>query len=224
MANASLRVPSISVGSTTASGLANAKRKMDEGYANFQREIDQAARFTGVPKEIILPFICLETGGTMKNVRNKTTSATGLMQLMPNTAGFILCLMKKPIKANPELYAKIEALIGGKRLRGYTVPGMDDSTAKRKYGGFSREDLDNPEMNVLFGSLCLQYLIARNLNASGSIQMERVIVKYNQGLTTTIPVYEPAKVLAYAKARFGAEPANYIVKMTGVNGYLSAYA
>lgn len=218
---ATLKVPSFATGNFSEAGKTAARSIMEAGYLRFKDEIDKAVRLTHVPREILLPFMYVETGGKMLNVRNKHTSATGLMQLMPNSVADFLCVNKKRI--SPELKAVLVSHLGEKRVNGALIPGMDGTTAMNRYGKYTREDLDNPEVNILLGALALRYYIDGNTH-NGVIDMERVVIKYNRGMNTKVVGNSPATVLAYCRLRYGSEVTNYIISMTGKNGLLSAFA
>lgn len=219
---ATLLVPSFKIGRVSLSELEIAKKEMKAAEQEFALQIAQTVKCTGVPLQLGLPFMFLES--RCKNVRNKHTSATGLMQLMPETAVDIVCINKKAIKENAELSAILLRLLGGKRFNGYVLPGMDGSTAIKRFGGVSRNDLDNTELNIMLGFLYLRWLIRGHTRTNGSIDIERVIIKYNQGMNAKAVGSSPAQVLLFAKLRYGSEPANYILDMAGKNGYLTAYS
>src|SRR3954471_15758690 len=69
------------------------RAKINQIYAKYRREIDQAVLLTNVPRELILGIIFAESSG-VPDVSVPPVSATGLMQLTPGTADGMLFIEK----------------------------------------------------------------------------------------------------------------------------------
>jgi hypothetical protein len=221
--NTKVVIPAVTSSSISEMGLQSAKANMQNAInGKFATEIADAERLSGVPKEIFMPFMQYET--ECRNVPNAHgSSARGPMQVMPQTAVDSICMAKRFI--SPEARAKIAQLIGSKRANGYLKPGMDGSTAIKKYGGISKEELlASPELSILVATLQLAFLLRRHTDlATGKINIAKVIAQYNQGINFKVIGNTAAQVLLYCRIR-KPEVRKYIIALVGKNGLMSAFA
>jgi len=77
-------------------------------------------------------------------------------------------------------------------------------------------DLKNPEFNILVGAITIGLLIDE-YTESGTVRLDKVHLRYNQGWFYKITEGSPDVVLAQAKKR-GSEAYNNLLKHLGVNG------
>jgi len=77
-------------------------------------------------------------------------------------------------------------------------------------------DLRKPEFNLLVGAITLGLLIDE-YTENGSVRLDKVYLRYNQGWFYNVKSGPPEVVLAQAKGR-STEAYNNLLKHLGVNG------
>lgn len=193
------------------------RAKINQIYAKYQREIDQAVTLTNVPRELVLGIIFAESTG-VANVSVPPVSATGLMQLTPGTADTMLFMEKSRGRLSAQEVAICQKQLGN-RLNGILQQKylMHKIAANRNTGRtVTVADLKNPELNVLIGAISVGLLIDE-YTEGGIVRLDKVHLRYNQGWFYRISPGSPEAVLAQAKGR-GTEAYNNLLKHLGVNG------
>lgn len=193
------------------------RAKIEQIYGRFRKEVDQAVALTNVPPELILGVIFTESSGN-PNVSVPPVQATGLMQVTPSTADTMLFLEHSRGRLSEQELAVCRKHLGT-RLNGITQQKylMHKLPANRNTGKtVTVADLKKPEFNVLVGAIALGLLIDEYTEA-GSVRLDKVHLRYNQGWFYKIPASSPDAVLAQAKKR-SSEAYNNLLKHLGVNG------
>lgn len=195
--------------------LKSALAKIAKRYYNSIRLAEQ---LTKVPGAIILSIIFAESAGDEKVI--SSVGAVGLMQLKPQTAHDTL-VQENNLKRLSQSEKNILRKYLGKRL---------DAILQQKFLGqklkvnnytanvITKDDLLNPELNILVGSIYLGLLIDQH-DEKGTLRLDKVILRYNQGY-----FYKPkgntiTETLMNAKKRSN-EAYSYVLKVVGKNGLL----
>ncbi len=186
----------------------------------YRKEIQQAEHLTKVPGAIILAVIFAESAGDEKIVSK--AGAIGLMQLKTQTAHDTLVQENnfKRLSASEKDILKKQL---GKRLEAIlTQQYLGQKLKVNNYSAnvITKEDLLNPAFNILVGSIYLGLLIDQH-EEKGTLRLDKVILRYNQGY-----FYKPkgntiAQTLSIAKQRSG-EAYEYVLKVVGKNGLLES--
>ena len=193
------------------------RAKINQIYAKYRREIDQAVALTNVPRELILSIIFTESSG-VANITVPPVSATGLMQLTPGTTDTMLFLEKSKGRLSAQEAAICQKYLGS-RLAGIMQQKylMHKIPANRGTGRtVTTTDLKQPEFNILLGAITLGLMID-DATENGVVRLDKVHLRYNQGWFYKIAAGSPAVVLDQARKR-GTEAYNNLLKHLGVNG------
>ena len=193
------------------------RAKMNQIYAKYRREIDQAVLLTNVPRELILAIIFTESSG-VPNLSVPPVSATGLMQLTPGTADGMIFIEKSKGRLSAQEIAICQKYLGA-RLNGILQQKylMHKIAANHNTGRtVTVADLKNPEFNILVGAITLGLMID-DFTEGGIVRLDKVHLRYNQGWFYKVAAGSPEAVLAQAKKR-GTEAYNNLLKHLGVNG------
>lgn len=193
-------------------------KKIDSKYGSV---IDRWATIFEFPKGVLISFIATESGGN-QNLSN--FCCYGLMQVSP--AGIYECVTKwkNIVGSDMPQPAKSELL--------YKVPDFYkkyNSTLEKK---IVKELKADANFNILCGTIMLRWLIERFSTVLTGGQMNKAIIGYNAGAYTTsintrvggVPVankipIDTAKLVVNPKVP--KETQNYLVKMLGVDGFMS---
>lgn len=195
------------------------RAKMNQIYAKYRREIDQAVMLTNVPRELIQAIIFTESSG-VPNLSVPPVSATGLMQITPGTADGMLFIEKNKSRLSQQELAVCQRTLGS-RMNGIMQQKylMHKIPANQNTGRtVTVSDLKNPEFNILVGAITLGLLIDE-YTENGVVRLDKVHLRYNQGWFYKVAKGTPDIVLAQAKKR-GTEAYNNLLKHLGVNGTL----
>jgi soluble lytic murein transglycosylase-like protein len=186
----------------------------------YMNAIRLAEQLTKVPGAIILAVIFAESAGDKKIV--SSAGAIGLMQLKTQTAHDTL-VQENNFKRLSAAEKNILKKQLGKRL---------DAIFAQKYLGqklkvnnytanvVTKEDLLNPEFNILVGSIYLGLLIDQH-EEKGTLRLDKVILRYNQGYFYKPKGNTVTETLKSAKKR-SEEAYTYVLKVVGKNGILEA--
>ena len=172
------------------------------------------AETSKVPAEILFAFCMVESGGDpLAGGSNSITQ--GLMQFNRNfTAGSgnaDFTLTKEFLKGRLSQVEK-------DKLKQFGIT-FDAKGNTRK---LTQKDLQNPELNILIGSIILGQLIDEpwGKDADGNVRMDRVIAHYNWGLGGFNRTGIAKKDLKGVLASVPSVTKTYINKMLGKNGAL----
>ena len=209
-----IRVPMSTRAFFTNAQVPGLKSKLAGIGAKYQNLIASASTLTGVSAELITSVIFIESGGNEKAL--SPSGAAGLMQVAPKTAPGIVFLAKKARLLTAPLKAALQAALGQRAdniLRWHYMdePGKGNTAV-------SKQELLNPALNVLLGSLLLAVLISEH-NENGVIRLDKVISRYNRGY-----FYKPKGSTDELMASVPAETKAYILKLVGVNSTLDILA
>lgn len=206
-----------------SAALAGKRSELRTGFGQF---IDQAAELSAIPAFVIEAVILIENGQTLNPSFVNSSGAVGLMQIKAATATDVLIREKKARLTGTErnvlrrLGVEVEKLSGNAPMLKKGKPQKWYSSAEGLL--VNAQDLKNPELNILLGTIYLSQLIDEFTETGGLVRMDKVIVKYNQGLYATIPFgLTTDALLSNLK---NAEAKQYVLKMSGRYGMLEALA
>jgi soluble lytic murein transglycosylase-like protein len=211
-----IKVPLISVKYYDDSKTIAIRQKVDSIKAAFGKSIAEIAKLTKVSENILYGFIFIESAGN-PIAYNKSSGATGLMQLVPAAASDIVVLENKQKRLTEPEKTILRKYLGSRLDCILSMKYMGHKLSCNNNVGVSitKEDLYQPELNVLIGAIYLGQLIDQ-FTENGLVRLDKVVLKYNRGLfariigTTVKEVYDNANT----------ESRNYISKLAGENGVL----
>ena len=196
---------------------------------SFGKYVDQAALLCNVPAFVIEAVILIENGQTLNPNFINGSGAVGLMQIKNDTATDVLIIEnKKGRLTGTERNVLRRIGVDVSRLMG-NAPKLNKQGKPQKWYSsaegllVSNDQLKNPELNVLIGTIYLSQLIDEFTELTGLVRMDKVIVKYNQGLYAKLPVasFTTDSLLKNLKS---SEAKAYVLKMSGKYGMLEALA
>ncbi len=210
----------------TAGESAALAAKRSELRNNFGKYIDQAAELSNIPAFVIEAVILIENGQTLNPSFVNSSGAVGLMQVKAATATDVLFRERKSRLTGTERNVLRRLGIDVAKLSG-NAPKLKNGKPQKWYSSaegllVTTQDLKNPELNILLGTIYLSQLIDEFTEVGGLVRMDKVIVKYNQGLFAVIPFgLTTDTLLSNLK---NAEAKQYVLKMSGKYGMLEALA
>lgn len=170
--------------------------------------IKQISNITNLDEYLIKGFAFVESRGDEKAVSGKSI---GIMQINPDTAN--TAIIRENL--NKGLTDPEKAI-----LRKYLGSRLDN-LLKKKFtwdlpaDGVNKNDLFNPELNILIASMYIKQLIFKTKEGN-VIRLDKVIWKYNRGEFANIPSGNINKVYAAS----GSTTGKYIRSLLGKNGVL----
>ena len=193
-------------------------RRINSQYGNLFTEWGNVFE---IPKGILIGFCATESGGKM--MPPNRYEATGLMQVTP--IAIYECARKWNKEVSSELPFDAESLINQK------VPTLlKSSTTLSSVKSRLLNVLQNDaNFNIMAGALVLRWLIERFSTFLTGGQLNKAMVAYNAGAYTRSLVTSGSKANKIPidstslsqNALVPAESRSYLVKMLGVDGFLS---
>lgn len=183
---------------------------MNQIKSMYGTMVSNIARITNLPDSLIYSFIFIESAGDTFAVNGK---AIGLMQVGYNSAtDIVYSENKKGRLGDPEKVI----------LRNHLGARFDQIIAMKSLGieqYITQEDLYDPELNILIGSILLGQLIDESMD-NDLLRLDKVIIRYNVGYYS----YSRGKKLVgdFLTVINMVNPItrSYITKMIGKNGVL----
>lgn len=200
--------------------------KRAELKSRFGAYITQAATLSNLPEFVIESVILIENGQFLNPSLVNSSGAVGLMQIKAATVTDVLIREKKTRLTGTERNVLRRLGVEVTRLDG-AAPKLKKGKAQKWYSsaeGFlvSTEQLKNPELNILLGTIYLSQLIDEFTEVSGLVRMDKVIVKYNQGYFYKAPLGPTTAI--FLRNLKSTEAKAYVLKIGGKNGLLEALA
>lgn len=199
------------------------KSKLNEIIQKYGTLIDSVSRLTNVPSKLIIAFIFIESGGKSDAISG--AGAVGLMQLVPAATSDIIHLENKQGRLSDNEKTILRKYIGNRldcilkmKYMGHELPCNDNTGVS-----ISKQDLLNPEFNILCGAIFLGILIDDHTE-KGVIRLDKVVLRYNKGFFSKPKGNTVSEVLADAKLKGGKESESYILKLVGKNSVLDLIA
>lgn len=193
------------------------KKKVEEVIrVKYGKHINNISKLSNVPSQLIESFIFIESGG---NPNAKTPYAVGLMQVGLATASDALVFEKGAGRLSAAEAAIIKKKLGSRYSLIEKVKPKQKSIGKTF---ITKEDLLDPEFNILVGTILLKQLIDEFTDKNGKVRMDKVISIYNAGrygstAKKIIASKEPIDVLI---KKVPKETNAYILKLLGERGIL----
>jgi len=211
MAEVKLVYPATGLVSPTSWGSKESIKKMlDTIRSKYGTYIDFVARESNLPKEMIVSFIAVESGG------NEKAGASGHVTqgLMQWNRTYAKAQLEKELKEGRMTKAEKD------KLASFGI--KFDANGKTR--AITNADQLKPELNILIGSIILGQLIDTDWGTEdGEIKLDRVIAVYNAGAygdtgkKARSKAYKTPKELASA---VNSTTSTYIKKILGASGAL----
>ena len=209
-----IKIPAIPLAFYKTTDVPQIKKKIGEINSKYGPYIKNSSKISSVPEDLISSFIFIESAGNPNAV--SPSGATGLMQVAPVSGTDILFLEKKMGRLNAAEKKILENHIGAQRLA---------DILKMQYMGqkivITKNDLLNPELNILIGTIYLGLLIYRHTE-NGVIRLDKVVVSYNMGWFANDQGKKLQGDTVSLVKTINKESSNYITKLLGQNGILDA--
>lgn len=169
MSKATINIPASGLTRPTSWGSRDAvKGQLTKIWKNYKPYIEFASEQSKIPKEILVAFISVESGGN-PNAGSAGHVTQGLMQWNRTYA-----------KANLEKEFKEKRLSEAEKKKLADFGIKFDANGKTR--AITNADQLKPELNILIGSIILGQMIDTDWGTeNGEIKMERVIAVYNAG-------------------------------------------
>lgn len=188
--------------------------------SNYGSIIERWAKIYEIPVGVVIAFIATESGGTM--AAPNRFQATGLMQVTPNAIFEVATKWRAEVDS--PLPQETVALLNQR------VPSLLKS--KTMNAALRSSILSNLQrdanFNVMAGTSILRWLLERFTTILSGGQLNKAMVAYNAGAYTrsisrgTKAILEPIDSTTLSQmASVPAESRAYLVKMLGVDGFLS---
>lgn len=181
-------------------------------WTNYGKYIQFASKESGIPSEVLVSFISVESGGN-PTAGGSGSATQGLMQFNKN---YVKAQLKN------EFTSKRLSDAEKSKLAAYGF-NFDASGNTRD---FTQADLIKPELNILVGSIVLGQLIDQPFGTqNGNLRLDKVITAYNSGLYSKWSKIAIASKSTNAKQLHDELSGNkttqyYIRKILGLNGSL----
>lgn len=208
---ASINVPAVGLVRPASWGSRDAvKKQLQKIWKDYKPYIEFASEQSKIPKEILVSFISIESGGNPKAGASGHVTQ-GLMQWNRNYA-----------QAQLEKELKLGRMTDAEKQKLAQFGIKFDSKGKTRV--ITNADQLKPELNILIGSMLLGQLIDTDWGTENNeIKMERVIAVYNAGAYGDTG--KKARSKQYATPLALANVVNpttrsYIAKMLGKDGAL----
>jgi hypothetical protein len=194
----------------TREGLKNQMIKVWDKYGAYFKKFAETSK---VPAEVLFAFTMIESGGnTLAGGESSVTQ--GLMQWNRNYAAGT---------GNPDYTLTKEFTKGRLSEAEKEVLKRNNITfdANGNTRKLTQKDLQNPELNILIGSIILgQYMDKEWGTENGNLRMDRIIALYNWGLGGFTKNNIAKKNLQEVLVSIPTTTKAYIQKMLGKNGAL----
>lgn len=210
-----IKVPMITKAFYKLSELPLVKKKVDKIVNQYGQLISNASMLTNIPKELIVSFIFIESGGD-PNAKS-SAGAIGLMQVKPESANDMIFLENKKKRLSEAEKSVLRKTLGTRldcilkmKYLGHKLPCNNNTGVV-----VTVKDLLNPEFNILVGCIYLGILIDQHTEG-GQVRLDKIVYRYNKGYYSKLKDDTIDNIVAKANE----ETKNYILKLAGKNGLL----
>lgn len=212
-----IKIPAIKLSYyDTVAANANKKKIEEVIRPKYGKYINNIAKLSNVPSQLIESFIFIESAG---NQNAQSPYAVGLMQVGLATASDAIVFEKGAGRLSSS-----EAAIIKKRL-GTRYSMIEKVKPKQKSLGktfITKDDLLDPEFNILIGTILMKQLIDEFTDKSGKVRMDKVVAIYNAGRygSTSKKIIASKEPIDKIIKTVPKETNAYILKLLGERGVL----
>ena len=208
---------------STASGKQANIQLVKKINANYGNITEKWSKVFDIPKGVLIAFIATESGGRQELYN---FCCYGLMQVSPDI------VWEYPLRwssaVSTPLPEEVKTILNNK-ASGILTAKKFNSTLDNK---IKKALLDDANFNIMCGTMCLRWLIERFSNFLTGGQLNKAIIGYNSGAYSThintfiagirTPNKIPTDTTTFVNnSKIPRETKNYLIKMLGVNGYMS---
>jgi soluble lytic murein transglycosylase-like protein len=191
--------------------------------ANYGSSVEKWGKVFDIPKGVLISFIATESGGR-QGLYN--FCCYGLMQVSPDIVWEYPSRWNKAVST--PLPQEVKNILNSK-ASGILTAKKFTTTLDNK---IKNALLDDANFNIMCGTMCLRWLIERFSNFLTGGQLNKAIIGYNAGAYSThintfiagvrTPNKIPTDTTTFVNnSKIPRETKNYLIKMLGVNGYMS---
>ena len=209
-----IKIPAINTAFYNSTSFASIKKQIKTIKDNYGVFIKHSAKISNVPEELITAIIFIESAGNPNAISK--ANAIGLMQIGTNSPTDILFLEKNLGRLNDDEKKLLENHIGKSRLNDIlSMAYMGQKSV------ITKNDLLNPELNILIGTIFLGLLMYRHIEGN-TVRLDKVIVGFNKGYFADNQGKDLKGDITNLVKTLNKETSDYIVKLLGKNGVLDA--
>jgi len=221
MANLNISIPAIQKAFYPNEQQSSIRKKLDDIYSRYKKEIDLVSSISNVPKKLIVAFIFIESSGNPDAV--SSAGAVGLMQLIPASASDILILERQKNRLTESEKNILSQKLGSNFTNGIMKMRFLGDTIN--LGGkflsvfVTKNDLLDPLLNILIGSIYLGLLLDEHTEGN-QIRLDKVVIRYNRGYFSDNRGKNLLGNVEQIVQKVPTESKNYVLKLLGKNGVL----
>jgi soluble lytic murein transglycosylase-like protein len=212
MGKINIKIPALATAFYTSTQVSQVRDRLGIIKAKYGAILANVSKTSNIPVDLIASFIFIESEG--KETAVSSAGAIGLMQLNIQTASDVIFMEKSKGRLNTEETAILRHYLGTRldcifkmKWMGHKLPCNSNTGVSVK-----KEDLLNPEFNIVVGCLYLGLLIDK-YTESGTIRLDKVVWAYNRGYFSKMPSGNINALLSAAPT----ETKNYVLKLIGKN-------
>lgn len=221
-----IRVPDIQQSFGSYSKTATKQQNIElikDIYNKYKNQVAKWATTFAIPRGVIIAFITTESGGNMYPPNQYL--ATGLMQVTPNAVWD--CARKWTSEVSTPLPQNVKTSLETNVFNFFSskqpVPNVTQRNAILSL--LQR----NADFNIMCGTMSLRWLLERFSTFLTGAQINKAMVAYNAGAyvralqipNTTKANKIPIDTSTLYKMRIPLESKNYLLKMLGIDGFMS---
>lgn|GEM_PF-611274 len=208
--NITINLPAISEAFYKDYEVPQNRAKLNQIKSQYGLMVSNISNLTNLPETLIYSFIFIESAGNPYAVNEK---AIGLMQVGYNSATDIVFTEYKKGRLNTAEAGILQKYLSSRYEQIITMksPGMVQV--------ITDQDLYNPELNILVGSIYLGQLIDESME-NGSLRLDKVVTRYNIGYYSYNKGRELVGDILSVISKLNPITKSYITKLIGVNGIL----
>lgn len=192
-------------------------------YNKYNSFVNKWSSTFAIPRGVIIAFIATESGGQM--VAPNRYLATGLMQVTPNAVWD--CSRKWTKEVSTTLPSNVTTVLQNNVQNIFISKSAAPNAIQRS--AILKQAQFNADFNIMCGTMCLRWLLERFSTFVTGAQLNKAMVAYNAGAyvsalqipNTTTANKVPIDTTRLYNMKIPAESRSYILKMLGIDGFLS---
>ncbi len=216
---------------SSATALTAHGQQRDMLMAAYGPFVEQAARLCNIPVPLLQTVLLIENGNLQATLTNGG-GFIGLGQIHPRVAPDMLVLANKKWLLSAEKKAVLTRAMSPALLASTLAVSNTGVFNNESWMAQYRPLLKNAEFNIMVCAIIVSILVSEHVQADGTLRVDYVIVRYNQGYyalnavpSRNLPAISKSLATnSLIDSRIPGEAKNYILKACGKFGYLEALA